>query len=97
MPSSLALIASRINMAMAWFVSGALMKPFGAGKGDAGLEGLQLRDGFGADQAVQDELAHHGRHAVISEPAGVDGGGNKAVPRVCMGRRGVIITVSPKS
>ena len=81
LPSSLALIASRIVMAMAWFVSGALMKPSVRAKVMPAWKVSSCGTASGRMQTVQDELANRGRHAMISEPAGMDRSRNKAVPQ----------------
>jgi hypothetical protein len=45
----------------------------GTGEADAGLEALGLADRLGLDQAQLVDVAEQRRHAVVAQPAGVDG------------------------
>ncbi len=52
---------------------------FGAGEGDAGLEGGELRYGHRFDQLLVIELRYQRRVAVVAQAAGVDAGWHEVV------------------
>ena len=59
---------------------GRRQDPLAAGKEDCRREDVVLQVRLGADQAVADELRDQRRHAVVSQPAGVNGRRNEVVP-----------------
>ena len=72
-------------------------RPFGSGEQHRRFENGVLRDGHRLDQAFIYQEAEQGSGPVVAQTAGVDPGGMKLWPKVCIIKRGVICAVSPKS